>query len=212
MRELAGEMNEGRSVDGVAVDLAPRGACTGRGMFASWKKTTSDGSSVQGSCCGWLEVEVEVEVEVEKGIRGEKMRRRDRGIRERACGKGSGASLRAAMRVCGPSVASTHQQTQAECAGSLTGGLLADICIWKGMRGCSACPWRRLLLIPSLHTPAPHGAAVVQPGSTAFLEDPASCALLVVHCLRNAVLQALLEMCGSCIFSQCFSGHGSFLW
>jgi hypothetical protein len=66
MRELAGEMNEGRSVDGVAVDLAPRGACTGRGMFASWKKTTSDGSSVQGSCCGWLEVEVEVEVE--KGI------------------------------------------------------------------------------------------------------------------------------------------------
>jgi len=39
-------MKEGRSVDGVAVDLAPRGACTGRGMFASWKKTTSDGSSV----------------------------------------------------------------------------------------------------------------------------------------------------------------------
>ena len=33
-------------MDGVAVDLAPRGACTGRGMFASWKKTTSDGSSV----------------------------------------------------------------------------------------------------------------------------------------------------------------------
>ena len=102
-------------------------------MFASWKKTTSDGSSVQGSCCGWLEVEVEVEVEVEKGIRGEMMRRRDRGIRERACGMSSGGSLRAAMRVCGPSVASTHQQTQAECAGGLTGGLLAGFWTWTTM-------------------------------------------------------------------------------
>ena len=74
-------------------------------------------------------MEMEMEGEVEKGIwwgdagdDGKGERGRGRGIRERACGKGSGDSRRAAMRVCGASVASTEQQTQAECAGGLTGG------------------------------------------------------------------------------------------
>ena len=48
MREWEGEMKEGRSVDGVDVDVARRGACTGRGVFASCKRSTSDGSSMQG--------------------------------------------------------------------------------------------------------------------------------------------------------------------
>ena len=69
MGEWEGEIKEGRSVDGVAVDVARRGACTGRGVFASWKKPTSDGCSMQGSCCGWYGwLEMEMEVEVEKGI------------------------------------------------------------------------------------------------------------------------------------------------
>ena len=83
---------------------------------------------------------MEVEVEVEKGIwwgdagdDGKGERGRDRGIRERARGKGLGDRLRAAMRVCGASVASTDQQTQAECAGGLTGGLLAGIWSWTTM-------------------------------------------------------------------------------
>ena len=88
-----------------------------------------------GSCCGWfgwleLVVKGKVEMGISRGVGGDDgkgERGRDRGIRERACGKGSGDRLRAAMRVCGASVASTEQQTQAECAGGLTGGLLAGI-------------------------------------------------------------------------------------
>ena len=48
MREWEIEMKEGRGVDGVDVDVARRGACTGRGVFASCKRSTSDGSSMQG--------------------------------------------------------------------------------------------------------------------------------------------------------------------
>ena len=68
-------------------------------------------------------MEVEVEVEVEKGIwwgdAGDDGKGREGetgGYGRGHGGKGSGESVRAGMRACAPSVASTHQQTQAECA------------------------------------------------------------------------------------------------